>query len=32
MPAGKLLLGRNIKTVARDCLVLGPKGFCVIEE
>ena len=30
--AGKLLLGRNIQTFAADALILGPKGFCVIEE
>ena len=32
IPAGKLLLGHNMKTVAADMLTLGPKGFCVIEE
>ena len=29
IPAGKLLLGHNMATVADDCLVIGPKGFCV---
>ena len=32
IPAGKLLLGHNMKTVSADMVTLGPKGFCVIEE
>ena len=29
---GKLLFGHNIRTLAADSIVLGHKGFCVIEE
>ena len=28
---GKILLGYNLQTVAPDCLVLGPRGFCITE-
>ena len=29
---GKILFGHNIRTLTPDALVLGQKGFCVIEE
>ena len=32
IPGGKLLLGHNMQTVAPDAMILGPKGFCVMEE
>ena len=28
---GKILLGHNLQTVGPDCLVLGPRGFCITE-
>ena len=28
---GKVLLGYNLQTIAPDCLVLGPRGFCITE-
>ena len=32
IPAGKLLLGHNLHTVAPDWLMLSPMGFCLIED
>ena len=32
VPAGRILLGHNLRTVAPDHLTLGEKGFCVVEE
>ena len=32
IPTGKLIYGHNIRTLAADSIVLGYKGFCVIEE
>ena len=29
---GKILLGHNIRTLCADCIILGEKGFCVVEE
>ena len=31
IPYGKILLGYNLQVVSQDCLVLGPRGFCVTE-
>ena len=31
VPYGKILLGYNLQVVAHDCLVIGPRGFCVTE-
>ena len=31
IPAGKILLGHNLQTVAPDWLTLAPKGFCIVE-
>ena len=31
IPYGKILLGHNLQTVGPDCLVLGPRGFCITE-
>ena len=28
---GKMIFGCNLQTVAGDCLVLGPRGFCLVE-
>ena len=28
---GKILLGYNLQVVSQDCLVLGPRGFCITE-
>ncbi len=30
--SGKILLGYCLQTVAADCLTLGPRGFCIVEE
>ena len=32
IPAGRVLLGHNLQTVAPDWLSLAPMGFCVTEE
>jgi len=32
IPYGKILLGYNLQVVAQDCLVIGPRGFCITEE
>ena len=32
IPAGKVILGYNLQTVAPDWLTLGPRGFCVVED
>ena len=32
IPAGKVLLGYNLQTVAPDWLTLAPRGFCIVEE
>ena len=32
IPAGKVILGFNLQTVAPDWLTLAPRGFCVVEE
>ena len=32
IPAGRMILGYNIQTVAPDWLTLAPRGFCVVEE
>ena len=32
IPAGKLLTGHNLRTVAPNWLSLAPQGFCVAEE
>ena len=32
IPAGKVLLGHNLQTVAPDWLCLGPMGFCITED
>ena len=32
IPNGKIKLGYNLQVVAEDCLVIGPRGFCVTEE
>ena len=29
---GKILLGHNIRTLCAECIELGEKGFCVVEE
>ena len=31
IPAGPMILGCNLQTVARDWLTLAPRGFCVVE-
>ena len=31
IPYGKILLGYNLQIVGPDCLVLGPRGFCITE-
>ena len=31
IPAGQVILGYNLQTVAPGWLVLGPRGFCVTE-
>ena len=32
IPNGKVKLGYNLQVVADDCLVIGPRGFCITEE
>ena len=32
IPSGKILLGYNLQVVGMDCLVVGPRGFCITEE
>ena len=32
IPAGKLLFGHNLRTVAPNWLTLGANGFCIVEE
>ena len=32
VPGGKLLLGYNLHVVSDDCLILGPRGFCILED
>ncbi len=32
IPVGRILLGCNMRTVARDALVLGHNGYCVVME
>ena len=32
IPAGKLLMGHNLRTVAPKWLSLAPQGFCVVED
>ena len=32
IPAGNVLLGHNLQTVAPDWLCLGPMGFCITED
>jgi len=32
IPAGQLLYGHNLRTVAPDWLSLSPKGFCITED
>ena len=31
IPAGKILMGHNLQTVAPDWLTLAPKGVCIVE-
>jgi hypothetical protein len=28
---GKVVFGHNLQTLADDCLVLAPRGFCLVE-
>ena len=32
IPSSKLLLGYNLHVVGNDCLILGPRGFCILED
>ena len=32
VPAGKVVFGYNLQTVAIDALTLAPRGFCLVEE
>ncbi len=29
---GKVVFGYNLQTAASDCLILAPRGFCLVEE
>lgn len=31
IPAGRVILGYNLQTVAPDWLTLAPRGFCIVE-
>ena len=32
IPSGRVVLARNVETIAPDMLTLAPRGFCVVEE
>jgi hypothetical protein len=32
IPAGQLLMGHNLRSVAPNWLSLAPQGFCVVME
>ena len=32
IPAGRVLFGKNLQTIAQDWLTLAPRGYCVVEE
>ena len=32
IPAGRVVFGYNLQTVAPDWLTLGPRGFCISED
>jgi len=32
IPSGRLILGNSLQTVAADCLIIGPRGFCITQE
>ena len=32
IPAGKVVFGWALQTVAPDCLTLAPRGFCITED
>lgn len=32
VPGGKMLLGYNLHVVSGDCLTIGPRGFCILED
>lgn len=32
VPAGKLVMGHNLRTVAPEWLSVAPQGFCIVEE
>jgi len=32
IPAGTVLYGTNLLTLASDALTLAPRGFCLVEE
>ena len=32
VPAGRILLGHNLQTVAPDWMTLTPMGFCIVED
>jgi len=32
IPAGRVILGYNLQTMAPDWLTLAPRGFCIVEE
>ena len=32
VPAGKVVFGCNLQTMAADALTLAPRGFCLVEE
>ena len=32
IPAGHVIFGYNLQTIAPDWLTLGPRGFCIVED
>ena len=32
VPPGKPIMGYNIQVLAQDCLIIGPRGYCVTED
>ena len=32
VPPGKPIMGYNIQVLAPDCLIIGPRGYCVTED
>ena len=31
IPAGRVIFGKNLQTIAQDWLTLAPRGYCAVE-